>query len=72
MAVSVAVDEELLDSALKSGEESSEAEVVDAALRLLVQLRSQRAAAELWARLPGKATSKSRGSAMSSTGWTAW
>jgi Arc/MetJ family transcription regulator len=48
MAVSVAVDEELLHSALKSGEESSEAEVVDAALRLLVQLRSQRAAAELW------------------------
>jgi Arc/MetJ family transcription regulator len=51
MSVSVSVDEELLRTALRSGEEASESEVVDAALRLLVQLRSQRAAAELWGKV---------------------
>jgi Arc/MetJ-type ribon-helix-helix transcriptional regulator len=51
MSVSVSVDEELLRTALRSGEEASESEVVEAALRLLVQLRSQRAAAELWGKV---------------------
>ena len=48
MSINVQVNEELMRSALHGGEGYSEDSVVEAALRLWIQLKSQADAGDLW------------------------